>query len=156
MGPARREPITLEEVGLEAAADTCRTVPLPSGRSVEIAMRGEERVRVRGRSGAVELTVVLGAGGPRLIFEAADLEIHATDRLSIDCRQLEVRATESLTMTGARTKLEATRGDLELRANDNVVAVGEEIRLNCDAPDVVPDWLAEAIGARLPAPARSR
>jgi hypothetical protein len=142
-------PITLEEVGLEPAVPERSIVHLPSGRQVEISAQAEERVQIRGRDGLVELTVILGERGPRLVFEAAELDLRAAGAVNIDCRQLNVRASESLALEAPRARLEATRGDLELKANDNVVAVGEEIRLNCDKPEVVPTWLQREVGARL-------
>jgi hypothetical protein len=46
--------------------------------------------------------------------------------------------------------VESTEGDLTLAAHDDVRARGERVLLNCDREDAVPDWLRDAVDARLP------
>lgn len=132
-----------------APAPSVERVLLPSGRKVEVtAEDGRERVVVVGRDNTVELTVVLTERGPRLVFEAAEMEFRATGAVSVDCARFDVRAREEATVTAGRAAITATRTDVDLRANDNVIVVGEQVRLNCDKPDVVPAWMQRVLAAR--------
>lgn len=106
-------------MGLEARLD------LPSGRTIECtdAEPGGELVTIRSPEGRVELEVRLTDQGPVLRFEAAALDLEAAGPIRARCRSFEVTA-EDATIT-------ATRGDVQLRANDDVRLNGERVKLNC-------------------------
>ncbi|WP_394845068.1 hypothetical protein LZC95_49450 [Pendulispora brunnea] len=126
------------------------TMALPSGRSIEVQRTGShETLRVVGNGGRVELTVHLTDAGPKLVFEAADIELHAAHTVSVACERFEVQAREEARIVAQQAAIETTAGDIALRANDNVVVVGEQIRLNCDKPDEIPPWMQEEFAARL-------
>jgi hypothetical protein len=130
------------------------TFALPSGRRVQFEQRPDgERLVVQARGGRVELTVLLTDQGPRLVFESAELELRAARKVSVVCEDFEVRADHAVDVRAARVNLRAEKGNIDARANDHVVLVGEQVRLNCDAPDAVPPWMQKALGAQLvPAP----
>ena len=131
-------------------SDSSQDVPLPSGRNVHIAVvGGTESLRVTGCDGAVELTIKLSDNGHKLIFDAADIELNATEDVRLSCRNFQVEASERASVQGADMRLEATRGDVQVHANDHVSLVGEQIRLNCDKPDEIPEWMAAELGAKL-------
>ncbi|WP_394841043.1 hypothetical protein LZC95_28700 [Pendulispora brunnea] len=143
----------MTKLAVPATIDDC-TVALASGRSLEVRRPSgdHEILRVLGSSGRIELTVVLTDAGPKLIFEAADIELRATHAVSVACERFDVHASQEARIEAHHATIETTAGDIALRANDNVVVVGEQIRLNCDKPDEVPPWMKETLGARLPGP----
>ncbi len=122
---------------------------LPSGRAVEVSVAGgDERLRVVGRGGRVELTVVLTDAGPRLVFESAELELRSAGAVTVDCARFAVKAREEATLTAESVTVEATRGDVRVKANDAVALDGEEVRMNCDRPDDIPPWMRDALAAQ--------
>jgi len=66
----------------------------------------------------------------------------------VACERFEVEATLA-TVRAEAVELHATRGNLDLRANDSVIVVGEQVRLNCDQPDELPDWMLRELAARI-------
>lgn len=144
------EPATsIEELPLAT-----REVTLPSGRAVEISTEGgAERLRVRGRGGRVELTVVLTDAGPKLVFESADVEIKSVGAVTVDCERFAVNARAEASIRSEEVRVEATLGSVAVLANDVVSLDGEEVRMNCDKPDDVPPWLRDTLGAKLTKPA---
>ncbi len=115
-------------------------VQLPSGRSLSCeSAGGEERVIIRGVQGEIELEVVLTANGPLLRFRAAEVEIESQGRFGIQCGEFELRSSGSavlaldgnLIAAADGMDLEATRGDVRVRANDDVRLNGERVKLNC-------------------------
>jgi hypothetical protein len=105
--------------GLDARLD------LPSGRTIECAdaEAGGELVTIRSPNGTVELEVRLTDRGPVLRFEAASLDLEAAGRIRTRCKSFEVVAEDAA--------ITATRGDVQLRANDDVRLNGERVKLNC-------------------------
>lgn len=130
---------------------------LASGRSLEWQAldAGIEQVRIRGVGGEVELDITLTAAGPRLRFKAAALALEADGKVQVACDEFRVCsrgdivheaagnmgasvAGNAVTVVGgdlrvsARTAgMRATRGDVRLKANDDVKLEGERIKLNC-------------------------
>jgi hypothetical protein len=104
-------------------------------------------VQFLSRDGVVALTVSMTENGPVLRFEGASLVLQAAGKLAIEADELELRGRSGITLrtegdlelraTGdlhseARIQtVTATRGDVKLRANDDVTMVGERIRMNC-------------------------
>ncbi len=142
----------------EAPADNeAGTLQLASGRSLQWQALddGTEHVRIHGVGGEIELDVVLTEDGPRLRFKAADLALEANGKVQVDCDEFHVRSkgdiiheadgnmgerVEGNAVTVVRGNLRvsactagvrATRGDVRLKANDDVKLEGERIKLNC-------------------------
>ena len=133
------------------------TVRLESGRSIEWQALGNctEHVRIHGLGGEVELDVLLTKNGPRLRFRAADLALEADGKVQVDCDEFHVRSKgdiiheaegnmgervegNAITVVRGNFRLSActagvraTRGDVRLKANDDVKLEGERIKLNC-------------------------
>jgi hypothetical protein len=127
-----------------------------SGRQVRLRLTlGKETLEIVGPGGATELSIVLTERGPRLILDAADIQINTVNRIAVACESFEVRARDDLSLSGAQASLVAREGDAAITANDYVRVVGEQIRLNCDAPDRVPAWMQSEIAAQLQRAARS-
>jgi hypothetical protein len=115
---------------------------------------GDDRIVVCAPDGAVELAVRLTATGPVLEFRGASLELTATKNVSVRCERFIVDATDavalnsggdmsqraggdSLIEAAGQSKLvanavevTASTGNVEVRANDEVVIEGERIWLN--------------------------
>lgn len=133
------------------------TLPLASGRSIQWQALddGTEHVRIHGVGGEIELDVVLTENGPRLRFKAADLALQADGKVQVDCDEFRVRATSAIVhetpgdkaesvggnavtvvqgdvRTAGRTVgIQAIRGDVRVKANDDVKLTGERVLLNC-------------------------
>ncbi|HET9958077.1 MAG TPA: hypothetical protein VFQ61_26455 [Polyangiaceae bacterium] len=113
---------------------------------------------VRAPSGAaeLELELVTSEAGTTVRVRATAIAIQAQD-IAAECRTFSVKASErielssggelretalTLTETAERIQVDATRGSVEVRANDDVQLLGERVLLNCDPPAPVPPWLA--------------
>ncbi len=133
-----------------AVASATRELALPSGRAIEVSTEGgAERLRVRGRGGRVELTVVLTDAGPKLVFESADIELKSVGAVTVDCERFAVNARAETSIRSEEVRVEATLGSVAVLANDVVSLDGEEVRMNCDKPDDVPPWMRDALSAQL-------
>ena len=130
-------------------------IEFPSGRVLETGAGPDESFTVRGPTGMVELRVRFEDGGPVLHFRAADLSIDTPGTVGIDCKRFEIRAAEDIVQScqgslrqevkgdleadvhgdisveGRTVAVEAHRGDVALKANDDVSLQGERINLNC-------------------------
>jgi hypothetical protein len=133
------------------SGETCETLVAPrSNRTVRLNLSlGQERLEIVGPQGATELSVILTETGPKLIFESADVQIVTPKKIALDCQRFEVRAQEEIQLSGATTSIQARKGDVRIDANDKVSLVGEQIRLNCDGPDEVPQWMQRELAAHL-------
>jgi hypothetical protein len=120
--PRRGPTVPLDEI-LEPPATN--RLDLPSGRSIECldADGRGETVTIRSPRGKVELEVVLTDSGTVLRFDAADLELRSAGDLRVDCDRFEVRSRSA--------EITSTRGDVRIRANDDVKLNGERVKLNC-------------------------
>lgn len=131
---------------------------LPSGRLLTIESDEEsegEAITIRAPSGDVELSIRLTPDGPKLRFEAAELELDSPGRVGIRCDEYAVHARKGIllqsegdtrTEAGGRivsvaegdavhqaraTTIRSTRGDVFIKANDDARVHGERVRLNC-------------------------
>ncbi len=141
-----------DAVDLEGAQDRhFERVPLPSGRRVEInVLKGQEGLNVISKDGRVELSVIFEDSGPRLRFEAASVDVNAMNDVNIECENFNVRARKDVSLEGEDASIRATRGDVKVKANDDVTLDGEQVLLNCEGkPDEVPEWMVRELSARL-------
>jgi uncharacterized protein (DUF2345 family) len=81
-------------------------------------------VTIRGSGGEVLLDVVLTPAGPVLRFHAAQVQLDCSGTFQVRCESFDVQAAGDIT-------LEAQRGNVDVRANDDVNLNGERVRLNC-------------------------
>lgn len=104
------EPIVAGVVDGFATRPEAARLPGPS-----MELKGDESVRIRGRDGQDLLEIYQEETGPvvRLLDPGLDLELPG---------ELRVRAEQ--------ISLEATRGDVEIKASDDVNVQGEMINLN--------------------------
>jgi hypothetical protein len=107
----------------------------------------DDTLQLYGSDGRLTLTLRITPDGPVLLVEGADLAIRATGALAIDAQRVAIRgrdgvvlhsdgdtcvsAAGSLELTAERQQLRATRGDVSVYANDDVVLDGERVRMNC-------------------------
>lgn len=121
--------------------NSCRELELASGRSVVCRSSAESRdeVTIRGPAGEVLLEVVLTPAGPVLRFHAAQMQIDCQGSFHVRCENFEVETTGDIVQQAGGTlraesnemSLEARRGNVDVRANDDVNLNGERVRLNC-------------------------
>jgi len=129
------------------SSDEPRVIELDHGRSLVIESEaGAEIVTLHSPSGEVEIEVVVTPEGPRLRLRAVELSLIAQKRVTIDCEDLELRCTRDMkvevggdqheVVAGSAhheahtTTVEARRGDLTMRANDDARVEGERVLLN--------------------------
>ena len=127
-----------------------------SKRTISFRNLGEtsDLLEIRNPDGQVELEVVLTDKGPVLRFNTASLQLD-TRNLQVNCDTFQVNAEKEIvqqskgdfrrTVKGdsqiesggsysARafeTDIRSSRGDVRIRANDNVRLNGERVKLNC-------------------------
>lgn len=112
----------------------CRELELASGRSVVCRSKEESRdeVTIRGPGGEVLLEVELTPAGPVLRFHAAQVELDCKGSLKVRCESFDIRTSGDIVQqAGGEISLEAQRGNVDVRANDDVNLNGERVRLNC-------------------------
>lgn len=101
-------------------------------------------------NGRMCLHIVLTPEGPRVELHAASLAVRTDRELAIDCERLDLHAARGLSLrTGGDLDLAAAgdlhteafaqrhlarRGDIQLKANDDVQLDGERIFLNSPKP----------------------
>ena len=134
---AAGEPATVRELGTPrdlvgvlldqaAARPTSPTLALAHGRRVVVegsARAPADTVEIRGPGGEIELAITITPEGPRLRVRAATLELDATEAIRMRCEVFELAAARAVAITAAR-------GDVTIDAGDDVVIVGERVRLN--------------------------
>ena len=130
------------------------TVDLPSGRAVTVEAGASERLLVRGPAGNVELAIRFTEQGPVLSFSAAEIDLTSAGAIRMDCERLHMHARSEVVVTsdgdlretvagahvsevaGTSTvsahtvEITARRGDVAVKANDDVRITGERVRLN--------------------------
>jgi len=123
-----------------------------SGYGVTVRTANGEQLELRAPDGRVCLRVTLTERGPAVEIETADLSILSHGAIRLGAQDLEIEATRSLAIksggdfriesagqlatTAASQKIEATRGEIHVKANDDVRVDGERVRLN--APEAPP------------------
>lgn len=127
------------------------TVPLDATHSVTVARteRGA-LVRVSASDRALlDVEIALTPDGPVLRARAMALELDAARGLNARCEDFRVEARGEVAITaggaarieGHRADVIARRGNVTLKANDDVQCLGEQILLNCDRTPPVPAWV---------------
>ena len=100
--------------------------------------------------GRMCVLITLTPEGPRIELHATSLAVHTEHDLALHCRRFEIEAREGMALrTRGDLALSATgtlvtdaleqhhlahRGDIRMRANDDVQLDGERIRLNSPKP----------------------
>jgi len=117
-----------------------------SGREVVLDGSSQDRLVVRSPTGQIELSVRFTEEGPVLSFTGAAIDLVSPGAVNLDCGSLRVRAREAIAIESggdivhnAKGALRAEAddvairsrvGNLDLAANDDVIVMGERIRLN--------------------------
>ena len=113
---------------------SCRELELASGRSVVCRSGADscDEVTIHGPAGEVLLEVALTAAGPVLRFHAAQVQLDCQGSFKVRCESFEVQTEGDIVQqAGGGISLEARRGNVDVRANDDVNLNGERVRLNC-------------------------
>jgi len=126
---------------------SAREVRLDSGRRARFGGDGEtETLMITSPEGKVELSVRFTEDGPVLEFEAAGIRLHSGGEVDVKCASFRVDAGEVrleseedlVQRAGGRAEVEgrtvglrSRRGNVDVKANDDVRLRGERIKLNC-------------------------
>jgi hypothetical protein len=115
----------------------------------------------------VNIEITITARGPVIRTVAAALELEATGEIAARCERFTVeareqvefrtkrlvqQASESFDVQARAVAIEATTGDMRLRANDDVQLLGEQILLNCERNVPLPSWLPASAPAEATLP----
>jgi hypothetical protein len=131
------------------------------GRSHGASLRIEHAERA-----PLELEITFSELGPVVRTSAAALHIDALQidarceefsiaarkRFSVETQELALSAEGGMSLRAEAVQVAAHAGDIQLRANDDVQLLGEQVLLNCERPEPMPTWIPapQPIEARLP------
>lgn len=99
-----------------------------------------DEVTIRSGSGEILMEVLLTPAGPVLRFKAAQVQVECEGAFQVRCESFDVQTTGDIRQQAGgvlraesrEISIEATRGDVSVKANDDVNLNGERVRLNCD------------------------
>ena len=149
LGQSRQKEGVLENVSAKSVSRIQdRQVQLISGRLANFRSGDkEDHLVVTSNEGRVELSVRFTESGPVLDFEAAGIQLKSRGEVAVQCSTFRVEATEKIQVSTngemvqeinghahveARTiDMRARRGNVNLKANDDIRLLGERIKLNC-------------------------
>jgi hypothetical protein len=113
----------------------------------------------------LEIEIRMTSSGPMLRARAHAIELEATHEIRARCERFAVDASKGIELRsggdlvqtaengvrlgGAEIDVAASRGDVRLKANDDVQLKGEMVLLNCDRPEPAPSWTG-AVGNDIP------
>lgn len=129
----------LECADEDAVSPATEIVAPRSGRRLRVDSDGDhDRLVIRAPDGAAEMTIRLTAEGPVVELRSASLELSATRDVTVRCQRFDVEASAGVELcSGERVhvdadavELNARRGNVDVRANDDVTVSGERIFLN--------------------------
>lgn len=128
--------------------DNPKTLHLRRGQHAQLRAPQDGSLRVENPEGQGTLLIRWEGGRAQVQLETADLHVVAANEVSFHCDRFKVQADRELELQSQGTwrasaaqdmdlraqelSLRATLGDLVLRANDFVRALGEKILLNTD------------------------
>jgi hypothetical protein len=141
-------------------------VVLASGRRYELEAgpNDADRLVIRARGGDVVLRIEVTDAGPVLSFSGASIDLQATQRLRLAAREVSVEATGDMTLSAggslketvagdhhtrvtgderveaANVQLQASEGDVGVRALGRIALDGEHVGLNDDPQPKPFEW----------------
>jgi hypothetical protein len=130
--------------GTEDAAPPAVAMGLGWSAALEQRPRGAALRIQHPEQGVMTVEITITARGPVIRTTAAALEIEAADEIVARCERFTVEARETVSLRGRSVEVEATGGDVRLRANDDVQVLGEQVLLNCEREEPLPSWLPQA------------
>ena len=125
-----------------------RKVRLASGRFAAFSAVGkDDHLVVTSPEGRIEMSVRFTETGPVLGFEAAAIQLKSAGEVAVQCNTFKVEAAKKIQVStdgdmvqniGGKVHVEAhsvniqsKRGNVDVKANDDVRLLGERIKLNC-------------------------
>ena len=151
------DPIVLKDIIQHTEEHLRHGIKLSWGRQLQLDSHDPlgDRITLYNPEGKIELQIVLSEKGPILQFQTADLHIHSIGRIQLECEDFQIHAHHEIKQisegnfhqqvagntsvevkgdfqTEARMcSLTATRGNINLNANDDIKMKSERILLNC-------------------------
>lgn len=109
-----------------------RSFVLSSGHEVRFRQGdGNEEIEVRSQSGAVELTIYLTKDGPIAKIAGSQLQVETPGKLGIHCGELEIHATNRMTVETGEAIVLKTDGEIRTRSSQQTFIDGDYVNLNC-------------------------
>ena len=121
-------------------AETAAAIPLAHGHALRLADDGQEQsLRLFSRDGHCGLEIRITPSGPVLRLVGEDVRLSVSGRLQIEADELNLRGRDAVNISsdgeirsrGDQQWIQSERGDIRLRANDDVRLEGERVRVNC-------------------------
>lgn len=131
-------PTATESAGTGSGATG--TLPLAHGHALRLTDDGQEQaLRLFSRDGHCGLEIRITPSGPVLRLVGDDVRLSVSGRLQIEADELHLRGRDAVNISsdgeirsrGDRQWIQSDRGDIRLRANDDVRLEGERVRVNC-------------------------
>lgn len=129
----------IQEASLSSAQDAAvlpdgtRQFRLGSGRRVRVHFdERDELVEIVEPDGNAVLTVRLTEDGPVVSIQGARLELRATESITMDSEEVRIRARKDAVVESDGALAIRSRGQMDVRSDDDVSVRGEMIYLNCD------------------------
>ena len=150
-----------------------RHVAISSGERVYLSCKNQGELVIEGQDADAQLTITWHDGKPQVTLARANLLIEQADDIALRCRsfrvdadrdirmhaahELELQSTRMMRLRSEAIEAVATLGDIFLRANDYVRALGEKILLNTDkdpqeTEQRARDFLKRVLGYELKTP----
>lgn len=108
-----------------------QTVTLSSGRRYELEAGDEvDRLVVRSPSGHVLLRIAVGAEGPLLSFESAQITLSARNKLSLQAPEVSIDANTLSTTAEQRSEVITGNRHCQVGGEDRLEAAAVEIQAN--------------------------
>ncbi len=128
--------------------ETVQRMALAGAHKLEVVANGPaHQLRITDRNGRLGLAITVTEEAVTVHVQRADLAIRAERNLELSAENLHlhargdlaissggdlaVEAAGDLSTTGRTQRVEATRGNVHVEANDDVRLLGERIKLNC-------------------------
>lgn len=117
----------------------------------------ENTLKLLSPDGQLRLTINITADGPVLRFEGPSLTVESTGDLAVGARRVAIHGREEVAITSGGNasisvagelhseanaqSLTARLGCVQVKANDHVQLLGEEVLLNCEREPALPGWI---------------
>lgn len=100
---------------------------------------GTDELRILDPGGKLSLSIRVSERGVELQLSGADLVLRSTGEIALDAEVIRMRGRTAIELDGGQAlalraeqqTITATRGNVDIEANDDVALDGERIMLNC-------------------------
>jgi hypothetical protein len=105
---------------------------LPSGRTVQITLDGNEQIQVFAPGGELEVSLQFTDTGPVLRLRGARLELEAPEDIQVRCGKFAVQSREETTLHSDGNINITAGGEMRVKTDKATHIDGEMLYLNCE------------------------